>query len=246
MNEEDQYMADFMTVFQRLDRWGPGSDADSLQALSRLPAPPASIVDIGCGKGFSTRLLARHTDAHIVAIDNDQSALDELSTRLAAEGLDAQVTLRCANMTELTFLSERVDCIWCEAAAYVVGVDQALNQWRSLLKDNGFMVVSDLVWLSDHPSPEIVEFWESEYPDMQTVDKRLTQMHQAGYKVIDHFTLSKQAWSDYYQPLKARIAEVKASLPGSVAIADLEREIAMYERHLGVFGYQMFVLQSAA
>jgi len=243
MNEQDQYMADFMTVFQTLERWGPGCDADSLKALAMLPMAPTHVIDIGCGKGFSTRLLAKHTEAKIVVVDNEQSALDELGAYLAKQKLDHRVSLSCASMRELPFATESFDCIWSEAAAYIIGVEQALTQWRKLLTDGGFMVISDLVWLTDCPGSEVVEFWKGEYPDMQTVEKRLAQIGQAGFELIDHFTLSEQAWHDYYQPFKARVAEVKVSLPMSAAIADMEQEIAIYERYLGEFGYQMFVLQ---
>ena len=243
MNEHDQYMADFMTVFQRLERWGPSTDVDTLKALSTLPTIPTKIIDIGCGKGFSTRLLAKHTQAEIVAVDNEQSALDELGERLTEQGLDTRVTLSCASMTDLPFAPESFDCIWSEGSAYIMGVGQALTQWRKLLTNRGYMVVSDLIWLTDNPSQEAVAFWEGEYPDMQTIEKRLSQMRQAGFEVIDHFTLREQAWHDYYQPLKARVAEVKASMPNSNAIVDIEREIAIYERYLREFGYQMFVLR---
>lgn len=243
MNEHDQYMTDFMKVFEPLDRWGPGCDFDSLKALSKLPTSPTKIIDIGCGKGFSTRLLAKNTRAQIVAVDNEQSALDQLRESLVEQRLDGLVTLSCASMTELPFTSKSFDCVWSEASAYIMGVEPALRQWRELLVDNGFMVISDLVWLTDTPNSEVAEFWEGEYPDMQTVEKRLAQMRQAGFEVIDHFTLSEQAWSDYYQPLKARVAEVKAGMPSSIAIADIEREISIYERHFPEFGYQMFTLQ---
>ncbi|SEI84894.1 Methyltransferase domain-containing protein [Allopseudospirillum japonicum] len=246
MNEHDQYMADFMTVFQGLERWGPGCDTDTLKALSMLPTIPTKILDVGCSKGFSTRLLAQHTQAQIVALDNEQSALDELGACLTELGLDAHVTLSCASMTDLPFAPERFDCIWSEAAVYIMGVEQALTQWRKLLTDSGFMVISDLIWLTDNLSQEAVAFWEGEYPDMQTIEKRLGQMRQADFDVIDHFTLSEQAWHYYYQPLKARVAEVKASMPNSNAIADIEREIAIYEGYLGEFGYHMFVLRKGA
>lgn len=98
----------------------------------------------------------------------------------------------------------------------------------------------------EHPSQEAVAFWKSEYLDMQTIEKRLSQMRQAGFAVIDHFTLSEQAWHYYYQPLIARVVEVTASMPSSNAIADIEREIAIYKRYLGEFGYQMFVLRKGA
>ncbi len=105
------------------------------------------------------------------------------------------------------------------------------------------MVISDLVWLTGNPSQDAKAFWKNEYPDMQTIGKRLAQMHQAGFEIVDHFTLSEQAWSQYYQPLKERVTELKPNIPDSPAIADTEREIACYEQHLGEFGYEMFVLK---
>jgi len=68
-------------------------------------------------------------------------------------------------------------------------------------------------------------------------------MRQAGFNVIDHFNSGEQAWDDYYQPLKARVAEVKTGMPNSTAIMDIEREIEIYERFLGEFGYHFFLLQ---
>ncbi|WP_151703066.1 MerR family transcriptional regulator [Nitrincola alkalilacustris] len=246
MNEHDQYMADFMAVFQALERWGPGSDADSLKALSYVPFAPEKILDIGCGKGFSTTLLATQTQAQIVAVDNEQSALDQLGERLAQQQLERRVTLACTSMTDLPFTSSSFDLIWSECSAYIMGIEQALEQWQPLLTSGGYLVLSDLVWLTEMPSPIAREFWQQEYPDMQTIAKRLTQMQQAGFELIDHYSLSEQAWSDYYQPLKARIAELKPSMPSSMAIADLEREIALYEQYFGEFGYQMFVLKKGA
>ena len=243
MSERDQYTIDFMTVFQGLERWGPSSDADTLKALSMLPTTPTKIIDIGCGKGFSTRLLARHTQAQIVAVDNEQSALDELGDRLTEQGLDTRVTLTCASMAELRFAPKTFDCIWAEASAYIMGVEQALNKWQKLLTDRGYMVISDLIWLTENPNQEAVDFWAGEYPDMQSIDDRLAQIRNAGLQVLSHFTLSDQAWHDYYQPLRTRVAKVKASIPTSPAIADIEREITIYERYLGEFGYHMFVLQ---
>lgn len=74
----------------------------------------------------------------------------------------------------------------------------------------------------------------------------LERSEELGFDVIDHFTLSEQAWHDYYQPLKARVAEAKASMSNSNAIADIEREVAIYERYLGEFGDHMFVLCEGA
>ncbi len=105
------------------------------------------------------------------------------------------------------------------------------------------MVLSDLVWLTETPSQTAREFWQQEYPDMKNVETRITQMQNAGFDVLDHFTLSRQAWLDYALPLKERVAELQNSMSDSAALEDLAREIELYNQHLGEFGYEMFILQ---
>jgi tRNA1(Val) A37 N6-methylase TrmN6 len=100
MNEHDVYMADFMKVFQELERWGPGSESESEKALSLVPISPNNILEIGCGKGLATRVLAERSEAKIVAIDNEQPALDSLTTRFKEIGLSDRLETVCASMTE--------------------------------------------------------------------------------------------------------------------------------------------------
>lgn len=243
MNEHDRYMADFMAVFQGLERWGPGSEQDTLRALAMVAQKPAKVLDIGCGKGFATITLAQHTAAQITAIDNEPDALAQLEERLQSLGLTPRVSTLCASMTAIPSDTQHVDLIWAEASAYIMGVPQALKCWQPLLTAAGCLVISDLVWLTDTPAQECSEFWAQEYPDMQTVDKRLAQMKAAGYQVLSHFTLSDTAWHNYYQPLKQRVEQLAPTMSGSAAIADLRREIDIYQQYLGQFGYQMFILQ---
>lgn len=55
MNEHEHYMADFEEIFFGLQRLGPGDNADSLRALSFVPKQGGRLLDIGCGKGVTTR-----------------------------------------------------------------------------------------------------------------------------------------------------------------------------------------------
>jgi DNA-binding transcriptional MerR regulator len=75
MNEHEQYMADFFYIFEGLDRWGPGSEEETRKALTKIPFTPQNIMEIGCGKGLSTMVLAQHCPAMITAVDNDEPAL---------------------------------------------------------------------------------------------------------------------------------------------------------------------------
>ncbi|MBY6016463.1 MerR family transcriptional regulator [Halomonas denitrificans] len=243
MNEHEQYMADFMTAFETLDRWGPGSETETRRALSRVPLTPSAILEVGCGKGLATTILASDTQATITAVDNEPSALARLTEMLQQAGLAERVEPVCASMTDLPFAPGSFDLIWAEGSAYIMGVSKALSQWRPLLQNGGILMLSDMVWLTENRSEEAEAFFAREYPDMQSVDTRLAQAEAAGFQVVDHFALSQAAWDNYYQPLKTRLAELQPQMPDSAALKDIAREIAIYEQHLGEYGYQMMVLK---
>ena len=246
MNEHEQYMADFMRIYATLDRWGPGSEDDTLRALANVLHAPRQVLEIGCGKGIATTLLAQHTEAVITAVDNEESALLRLNERMQQAGLADNVTTVCASMTDLPFAPESFDLIWCEGSAYIMGVEAALSQWQPLLKKDGVLVMSDLVWLTESPSTTAKQFWSNGYPDMTTVADRLQQMTAAGYKVINNFTLSQDGWNAYIDPLSQRVAELKDEMMGKQALKDIMDELGVYRDHLGEFGYQMFILQKSA
>jgi len=249
MHQHEQYMVDFMAVYQALARWAPGHDDDSRRALTlaRAAAKPdwqlQQILDIGCGKGFSTTLLARETDAQIVATDNEPAALAALAQRLDSLGLASKVQLVDASMTALPFSPHSFDLLWAEGSAYIMGVAGALQSWQPLLRPQGVLVFSDLVWLTDSPAAACQQYWQQQYPDMQTVAQRRQLIKKSGYQLVGDFTLSELAWQQYYQPLATQLAAVTAQLPDSTALADIKRELEMYQQYHTQYGYQMFVLR---
>ncbi|CAM2857997.1 MerR family transcriptional regulator [Vibrio rarus] len=245
MNQHQDYMADFMKVFDTLDRWGPGCASETKKALSYVTHNSKNLLEIGSGKGLATTVLANNTDAHITVVDNEQSALTRLSQRFNDDGLAHRLTPVCASMTALPFKEHSFDLIWAEGSAYIMGVTHALKQWRPLLELDGILMLSDMVWLTATPTKEAQTFFKGEYPDMQNIDSRLQQFKQYGYEVIEHFSLSGQAWENYYQPVKQRTAELLPSMPHSNALQDLTKEIAIYEQYLGEFGYQMFIVRKS-
>lgn len=243
MNEHEKYMHDFFSIFESIENWGPGSEDDTRKAFNCLGFKPQRILEIGCGNGNSTLRLAKFSDAHIVAIDNEQSALDRLSAKIALLSLDARISTHCMSMTDLEFADGRFDLIWAEASIYVMGVQNALQQWKRVLNENGCIVFSDLVWLSEQRSDAAQMFWNGEYPDMQNVATRISLIEKAGYQIIESFTLSENAWKQYYVPLEAKLHALKSELNDSQAARDIQKEIDLYKNYLGEFGYQFFIIQ---
>ncbi|MCG6348446.1 methyltransferase domain-containing protein [Vibrio fluvialis] len=247
MNEHESYMKDFMTIFATLERWGPGSHKDSLKAISLMaPQTMADILDIGCGTGTSTLLLADNSSAHITAVDNEPIAIEQLNKKIQNAQLHERISPVCASMTELPFQAKSFDAIWAEGCVYIMGMENALKQWKSLLKDNGVLMVSDLVWLTDSPDEETKQYWLADYPDIQSIPNRLALFKKHGYDVIEHFSLGVDAWQNYWQPLQDRVKELQAVMPASQALLDINKEISIYEQSAAKdFTYQYFILKLA-
>ncbi len=73
-------------------------------------------------------------DARIVAIDAHKPFLEELRRRIDAAGAGDRIEARFGDMRALPFEPDSIDVLWCEGAAYVIGVPAALAAWTPLLK----------------------------------------------------------------------------------------------------------------
>ena len=128
-------MKALFTLHCDIPREGPGSDEATREAIRRLPPLPSGphVVDLGCGPGKQTLVLARHFQTPIIAVDFHGPYLDRLRQSAEAEGLS--VNTRLGRMEELEEQPESVDLIWIEGAIYIVGFAEGLRLWRPLLRD---------------------------------------------------------------------------------------------------------------
>ncbi len=233
-----------------LPREGPGSDACTAEALRRLPALPSDpfIVDLGCGPGRSSLVLARELGAKVVAVDLHGPFLDQLARAAEAAGVDHLIEPRRADMAAPGFRPGSVDLVWSEGSAYVLGFAEALRCWRPLLKPGGLMAVSECTWLVDDPPDEPRRFWDAAYPSMGTIAVNRRRTEAAGLEVLDTFSLPPSAWWDeYYTPLLARAAALRPTADASLAalLDETERETDLFRRHGASYGYVFYLLRSS-
>jgi SAM-dependent methyltransferase len=235
-------MEDFLAIFAGLDAHGPGTDDDRAAALAHVPHPPRRVLDLACGPGNATLFLLGRTEAAVTAVDLLPASLARLETRVAERGLADRVTTLEARMEDLPFRPGSFDLVWCENSVYAVGFVDALRAWRPLLTADGVLVVSDLVWLTDTPAPEVAAFWADEYPDMAPLAARRAAIQDLGWDLLGTHTLDGAGWAAYHEPLAARLD----ALPETPAHALLRAEIAVLERQSqGHFSYVYFVLRDA-
>jgi len=242
-----------LTLFSGLPRQGPGSDRATLEALRRLPPLPPHpvILDLGCGTGRQTLVLAGELRARVTAIDIHEPYLDELARNAAEAGLAEFIETRCLSMDALDYPPESIDLVWSEGAIFILGVARALRLWRPLLRPGGYLVFSECTWFEAHPPAEPTAFFAEEYPAMTTLDGNCQLARSEGFEILDSFPLpAEDWWADFYIPLRARIAKLRPELPAdpelAAVVAATEREIDLFSRFSASYGYVFYLLRKPA
>jgi serine/threonine-protein kinase HipA len=237
----------FLTLHRDMPRQGPGSDASTTKAIAKLPAlpPSASVVDLGCGPGRQTLVLARTLRSRVVAIDICQQYLDQLVASAADAGLSDYVETRNMPMQALDHRPESLDLVWSEGALYTGGVSKMLRLLRPKLKTTGYVAFTEISWLMEAPPQEALDFWKP-YPAMRDIRGNVATITGAGYAAFDHFTLpAADWWDEYYTPLLARVEALRPSCengsPLAAVLDEAENEIDLYRLYGDSYGYVFYL-----
>lgn len=237
----------FWKIHTALPRQAPGSDETTLHLLKLAGNPKGCGLEIGCGQGRASLLLAC-SGITLVATDTHQPFLDELEQAACAAGLSEKIATQNISMQALDYPDERFDVLWAEGSAYIVGWERAIGSWKRLLKPGGVLVATECCWLTNTPSPEAKQFWANGYPAMLPVEDVANVAVRQGYSVIATYTLPVSDWFDeYYIPMKGRHAFLSAGADDSLkqVIALGRGEIELYEKHGNEYGYVGFVLKKS-
>jgi SAM-dependent methyltransferase len=237
----------FFAVYEALPRQGPGNRACAARALALcrdLPPAPA-VVDLGCGVGGQTLLLAELTAGTLVAVDRHPPMIDRLARAVAERGLAHRVRPVVADMARPGLPEERFDLVWSEGALYNLGLDRALAVCRSLLRPGGHLAFTEAVWRAD-PPPEVKASFDADYPAMGRVADALAAIDRGGFELLGHFTLPDEAWwDDFYAPMERRVDELRGRWAGDrealAALDEIAREPELHRRHSACYAYEFFV-----
>jgi len=246
----------FFEVFSNLPRAGPGSNESTDRAfnsLKNLPAMPR-ILDIGCGPGMQTIELAKLSGGQIEALDNHQPFLDQLNLNAKKEGLSDRIKTVNGDMFNLNYTKESFDIIWCEGAIFIIGFEKGLTEWRPLLVNKGYLVLSELSWLKKDAPEELKSFMKAMYAGIESsapegIDENIEIANKLGFHVLNSFTIPKKDWWDnFYSPIEAKLPSLKANYrddPQALQFlaSHFEREIEIYRKYSDYYGYVFYVLQ---
>ena len=234
--------------FSSLERQGPGSPEATIKALSFIDnlTDESRILDIGCGTGGQTMVLAQHAPGQITGIDLFPAFIDLFNGNARKLNLQDSVEGIIGSMDNLPFREEELDLIRSEGAIYNIGFKRGINEWRKFLKTGGYIAVTEASWFTEERPAEIDEFWMDAYPEIDTIPNKVTQMQNAGYIPVATFILPENCWTEhFYAPqVMAREAFLK-KYPGNRTaeefIASQRHETELYYKYKEFYGYVFYI-----
>lgn len=152
-------------------------------------------------------------------------------------------------MDNLPFDERSFDVIWAEGCSSIIGIEKAINYWKTLLKQGGFIMISDIFWFTSTPTYEARDFFAEFHPAMMTEDKVFEIIHNAGLELVGSFRLPTQVWEDsFYGPLREKFGELEKEFADDqtamMVIGGLKRQTRLFEKYPEEFGNTYLIIRN--
>lgn len=240
----------FYEAFENMERLGPGSNESTLNAIKLYneKKKKINILDVGCGIGTQTFILAEYfKESNIIAIDNNKTYIEQLNKKAEEKGISNRVKGIEMSMLEMTFENESFDLIWAEGSIYIIGFKEGIKQWKRFLKDDGYIICSEISWIKEDISIESYTYWNNAYKEIDNINNKIKQIEDAGYINKGYFISPVTDWTDnYYNYIEKNLSKMKLKYSNKQAldvIKILEEEIGIYKKYKDEYSYVFYSMK---
>jgi len=229
-----------------LQRQGPGSSETTLKALSFVDNPITRALDLGCGTGGQTMVLAQNIAGTVVGVDELPDFINILNDNANKQNLGDRVTGVVGDATSLSFQKEEFDLIWSEGMIDGIGFERGLTHWNTFLKRYGYIAVTCPSWLANGHPDEVDKFWTDAGSGLDTVAHNTGVMQKCGYSFVASFVLPENCWMDnYYSPRQAAEKSFSEKYPGNKIVEEYVEssnyEMELYSKYKQYYGYVFYI-----
>jgi SAM-dependent methyltransferase len=219
----------------------------TVRALSFLddPGKISRAIDLGCGTGGQTMVIAQNIAGSIVGVDQFPAFINVFNDTAKKLNLQERVNGIIGSMENLSYQNEEFDLIWSEGAIDSIGFEKGLAYWNGFLKKGGYVAVTCASWFTDERPAEVEKFWADAGCELDTIGQNIGIMQKAGYIPVAAFALPEKCWTDYLSPREAADKSFSDRHPGNETveayIKDDKREMELYSKYKQHYGYAFYI-----
>ncbi len=153
--------------------------------LNASPILPAStVIDLGCGTGFTACLLAEKHPRQILALDFNPSSINSARNRIQKRGFSDLIEIIQADMHRLPLQNKTADVFVAESVLVFSHLELALAEIHRVLKKVGVLADNEMILLKS-PPPQLEDLLGNLLGIHTFSDEGWkSQYEQAGFKII--------------------------------------------------------------
>jgi len=177
-------------------------------ALTARLGSGSKVLDLGCGSGGASLLLARDFGCSVVAADDDNSALETLGRRLRSESLNSRVEPLKIDFAQLTFADGEFNLVLAPGKN-VYSFSEAATKLRRYVALQGRLLICHPVRVGQHIAPPLAEYWQRKLGAPLQFPRDLLQiLAEAGYEPEGVEALSESELDELYRALEQKAAKL--------------------------------------
>jgi SAM-dependent methyltransferase len=157
------------------------------------------VLDLACGRGSTSRFLAKRYDCHVIGLDLSRKSISIADRRAKNQGQFHRVTFAVANAEHLPLKSETFDIVVSECSFSLLNNKKACaREINRVLKPNGILALDDITHEELSKQRELSDLQCPCFAGAESVEEYKNIFEQVGFDLItfeDHsMDLRRIAW----------------------------------------------------
>lgn len=197
-------------------------------------ASGSRVLDLACGRGAASMVLARELGCEVVAADADEKAIAQLTERVKSYALSDRIAVRRVEFNRLPFGDGEFDFILMQGRV-VLPLAVAARVLRRHLAPRGRICLTYPAKVGRFPSKAALDFWEKRLGENLLYPRELLQLlEKSGYEPEGVESLSEAELAEYYRGVEQKLGSVPKEQ--EAAAQALKAEIDVFRAHAGKSG----------
>ncbi|MEQ6916244.1 class I SAM-dependent methyltransferase [Halomonas aquatica] len=190
----------------------------ALAALGEL-APGDRVLDVGCGTGGASRLLAAEFGCEVTGLDITAAFVEVAGWLSRATGLDDRTRFLCADAARVPLPDASLEVVWCQRALMnMPDAAAVLAEWWRLLVPGGMVMLHEVVAGHDDSPLRLPVPWAREVATshLRAREALEAQLVQGGFAPVAVHDVTEAAldWRRKHSRREADQAPRRDSHPG--------------------------------